>query len=225
MNSNTLKKELTMFKYFMHLVFGFLLTTSVYAQGFGAATLKLSAIYEQLKIEYEGIMSQLEEAKAANSTMNEIYNVSGDIYDEYRFIEDFSTEAQIRMITNDIGGLTGLTGLSETDNEGKFKILRAEISRRFKDDSATEQELLGQISELERLEALKQAKLEEAAAAGAGSMNDKNLNSSIASSNALITAMQISEQQKAIREAMRHNQLANDAKAHEDGFIEFLNAQ
>ncbi len=202
-----------------------LLSSNAGAQDFGASALKLSAIYEQLRKEYVAIMDQLEQAKAANSTMREIYDVSGDIYDEYRFIDDFSTEAQIRMITHDIEGLTGLPGLSETDNEGKFRILRAEISRRFEDEPETEQGLLTQVSELERLEALKQAKLEEAAAAGAGDMNDKNLSSSIASSSALIAATQVAEQQKAVQEAMSRTQRANDARAHEDGFIEFLDSQ
>ncbi len=128
-------------------------------------------------------------------------------------------------MTRDIKGLTGLAGLNDTDDEGKFKILRAEVGRRFKDDPEGLENVNNQISELERLEALKKAKIDEAASAGAGDMNDKNLNASIASSNALIAAMQIAEQQAQLQKQMEMQQRVKDAKAHEDGFIDFLDSQ
>ncbi len=196
------------------------------AQAFtDGSVIKLSEIVLMLKQEYKAILDQLKEAKAANDSMRQIYAISGEMYDEYRFIENFSSDAEIRRITRDIKGLTGLTGLNEADGEGRFRILRNEINRRFKNEDATRSELLNQVSELERLEALKQKKLEEAAEAGAGNMNDKNLNSSIASSNALISAMQIAEQQRKLQEEMRRREMGNSAKAYEDGFIEFLDQQ
>ncbi len=196
-----------------------------YADMFGGDTAYLSKMYAEMLKQYKVLKNQLEEAKATSDTMTEIYEVSGEVYDEYKFIQEFSTENEIRRVTRDIQGLTGLTGLSDTDDEGKFRILRSEINRRFKDDPENLENLNNQISELERLEALKKAKIEEAARAGAGELNDKNLNSSIASSNALIAAMKIAEQQAQLQKQMDQQQNVKDAKAHEDGFIEFLDNQ
>ncbi len=207
------------------VLFLLLVTTSFNASSQATdagSTMKLSAILAQLKEEYKGIMDQLEEAKAASETMTEINKISGEIYEEYKFINDFSIDNEIRMITNDIKGLSGLGGWSETDDEGKFRLLRAEIDRRFEDNPEKKKDLLNQVSEMERLEALKQKKLEEAAQAGNGSMNDKNLNSSIASSNALLSAIALSEEQQKIQDQMKKEGSAQDAKAYEDSFIEFL---
>ena len=192
---------------------------TVYAIG---DTPSIMAVVAELKKQYTQILKQLKEAKAANDTLRSVYDVSGKVYDEYKFVKNFSAEAEVNNIIRDIDGLTGLDDLGETDAEGKFKTLRAEINRRFKKEDKGKEVMLNRVAEMERLELLKKKKLKESAASAGGKLTDKGLQSSMASSNALLAAWEIEKKQKEIRQKMRHVESAQRAKEYEDGFINFL---
>ena len=185
----------------------------------------IMAVVTELKKQYTLIMKQLKEARAASDTLRSVYDVSGKMYDEYKFVKNFSAEAEINNILKDIDGLTGLDELGEVDAEGKFRLLRAEINRRFTSEDQAKEAALNRLSEIERLEKLKQKKLQEAADASGGKLTMKGLQSSMASSNALWTAWEIEKKQKKLRKEMRAAEVAQDAKKYKDGFVEFLEEQ
>ncbi len=195
------------------------LTNTVQAIGEGPS---IMAVVAELKKQYAQILKQLKEAKAANDTLRGVYDVSGKVYNEYKFVKNFNAEAEVNNIIRDVDGLTGLNNLGKTDAEGKFKILRAEINRRFKSEDKNKEVMLNRVQEIERLELLKRKKLKEAAAAAGGKLTDKGLQSSMASSNSLLAAWEIEKKQKEIRKGMGHIETAQKAKKYEDGFIDFL---
>lgn len=193
----------------------------------GAANYKvLSAIYLETKKQYEEAKKHLESLQAANDTLQDINSFSKDLVHEYKFVKNFSLESEIQNIVTDIDNLTMIDELIEhggdMDWTQKLSYINAEVDRRIarrrangEDITDDEEKALkdAYIAMLKNQEA-ERAKLAEAAAASAGKMNDKNLSSSMASSLAILAALELAKKKKEQQDMMaRKEGMAKSDKA------------
>ena len=96
----------------------------------------LSNIYTELKIQYGEMLKQLEEAKAASDTLNDVKTISSDLVKEYKFIQGFSLENEIASIKSDVQGLTLLDNITgDMTTLEKIELMNSELDRRVEADS------------------------------------------------------------------------------------------
>jgi hypothetical protein len=187
----------------------------------------LSAMYAQLQQRYKVAIDQLDSAKKASDAMKKVQNLSQDLVSEYQFITTFSLENEIARIKNDIEGLTMLDNMQGMSMLDKIKVINSEIDRRFsylpKDKQPSEEEknkIKGQYADVAALQSLEAAKRTEALNASAGRLNDKNLASSAASSNALVSALLLAEEQRRLKLKIESEQ---DMRQTDNAFLQYFN--
>lgn len=170
--------------------------------GAGQMTI-LSNIYAELKLQYGEMLKQLQEAKKASESLNDVKNISKDMVKEYKFIQGFSLEAEISNIKSDMQGLTMLDDINgNMTTLQKIEIMNAEMDRRIKDNPNISEKdsdkLKEKYADMIRLKELEDKKRIEAGKASGGQMTDKNLASSNASSNAMIAAALLAEERRRV---------------------------
>lgn len=227
-----MNKGLCVIATLMLVVACFFLPLSAEADLFGGSDsiviVKLSAIYNQLKEYYETNMQILQQAKMQSDNLKKMSQLAQDAKQEYEFVSNFSIQRELRKIKDDIEGLTNLDNLDGKNAEQTFRLLKAEIDRRFRfgtpEEKAKAAELKSQLTAIERLDALQKAKLEEAQTVGTSNQNQKDTLNSVASSCALISAVQLAQEQRRLEEEMaKGDRFHNDQKI-VDNFDEALGA-
>lgn len=163
----------------------------------------LSNIYTELKIQYGEMLKQLQEAKKASESLNDVKNISKDMVKEYKFIQGFSLEAEISNIKSDVQGLTMLDDMNrDMTTLQKIEVMNAEMDRRIEGNpnfSAKDGDKLKEkYASMIMLKELEDKKRVEAGKASAGQMTDKNLAASNASSNAMIAAALLAEERRRV---------------------------
>lgn len=207
----------------MRIIFGLMLmclvNTHVLAWGEGVA------IVTEIRAQTAQVVKQLKEMKSANDSLKEIYETSGKVYEEYKFVRDFSIEGEIRRMRSSIEGVTNLHHLGQASPEGKFRLLRAEIRQRYAEDKNTRDDMLRRVDELERIEQLQKAKLKEAEDAAGGRMTDKNINASNASSAAILAVGELERMKQNAVEKANRRENAEAAIQYDKNYREWLRQQ
>lgn len=193
------------------LIFVFIVSTlnPVSADMFGGTDsvmiAKLSAIYSTLKDYYQSGLKQLAEARAHSEELRKISQFTREAEREYNFVKNFSLERELNSIKDDIDGLSNLDNLDGKGTEEQLRLLRSEIDRRFtctRDRAEKEKyrRLKEHLKNIERLNSLKMAKLDEAKLHNSEGQSEKTSLSSISSSVATLVALEMAEDQNKLEE-------------------------
>jgi len=199
----------------MCILFGFM--TNSFSMSGGDIT--LTKMYATMLKNYKLAKESLETYKESAATLNEIRETSVSLYQEYKFVEEFSLDDELSRVQRDINGLTDLDTFNSLDTEGKFKLLNKELKRRVM-TKKEEQLYRARIAELERLEELKKAKLKDAV--NTSGMNQKNLDASNASSNAIQAALAVMEKEERDKEKLRQQVQASQQLEYEKDFFKLM---
>ena len=193
-------------------VFLALSATSVRADMTGASDAaiiaKLTYVYNVLKEQYANQIELIRQAKIQSENVIKVKEFADTAKKEYDFARNFDLEREIGKIKNDIKGLTLMDNMEGADTERQFDLLSREIDNRFEyDDSETgieaHRRLSSRLASLKRLHELQNTKTEEAEKLARGDMSEKENNASMASSCALIAALELSREQRRIEEEMQ----------------------
>lgn len=198
---------------------------TAHADMFGASDsviiMKLTSIYTALKEYYDSNVQVLAQAKIQSDNLKKLSAWSKELQREYEFVKNFSLEREIENIKDDLDALSNLDNLDGRSPEDQLRMIRNDIDRRFKTSSSKEERerhkhLKSHVETIERLNKIQQAKAEEAKKHATEEQNEKTSMASIASSCALISSLQLSQEQRRAEEV-----LAEDIQKHE---FEKLNA-
>lgn len=210
-----------MFKKLLILIFTILLFVNpVQADMFGASDsvmiMKLTAIYNTLKDYYLNGIELLNQAKAQSNNLKKISQLTKDIEGEYDFVKNFSLERELANIKGDLGDLSNLDNLDGKSTEEQLKLIRRDVDRRFRYSNTKEERdkyanLKSRTEEIERLQKLKDAKAEESKELASKEKTEKEYLASISSSTALISGLQLAEEQRRAEEDLGKDINDNDS--------------
>lgn len=189
-------------------------------------TLQLTKIYAILTTKYSTLLKTLQELKAQNAFLQNMVEKARMMKKEYDFVRNFSVEAVINRVQNDFENLTLLDNLDGRSPEQQFEMMLSEIDRRFDkpndDDEKMKRKLKGKVKELQRLQALLEAKLEEAKTLTENDSNIKSIHNSIATTNCLLLSLEVQRKQKAIIEEAQNINEEKEMKSQVDDFQKAL---
>jgi hypothetical protein len=194
------------------IVFLALSATTVRADMTGASDAaiiaKLTYVYKVLKEQYANQIELIRQAKIQSENVIKVKEYAVQAKKEYDFARNFDLEREIAKIKNDISRLTLLDNADGVDPERQFDLLSREIDRRFEDDDSeagieAHRKLSSRMASLKRLHELQNTKAEEAEKLAKGEMSEKENNASVASSCALIAALELSKEQRRIEQEMQ----------------------
>ncbi len=188
-------------------------------------TLQLTKIYAILTTKYSAVLKTLQELKTQNAFLTDMVDKARLLKKEYDFVRNFSVEAVINRVKNDFENLTLLDNLDGRSPVRQFEMMLTEIDRRFDkpndEDEKIKRKLKGRVKELQRLQALLEAKLEEAKTLTENDSNIKSINNSIATTNCLLLSLEAQRQQ---REILEQVQDINEEKEMESQIDDFEKA-
>ena len=194
----------TVFAVVMSLFFASQAFADVTGAGDSMITLQLTKIYAILTTKYSAVLKTLQELKTQNAFLQNMVDKARMMKKEYDFVRNFRVENVINRVKNDFENLTLLDNLDGRSPEQQFEMMLTEIDRRFDkpndEDEKMKKKLKGRVHELQRLQALLEAKLEEAKKLTKNDNNIKTIHNSIATTNCLLLSLEVQRQQRAILE-------------------------
>jgi len=194
--------------------------------GDAAMTLQLTKIYAILVSKYSAVLKNLQELKTQSAFLTDMVEKGRMLKKEYDFVRNFRVEAVINRVKNDFENLTLLDNLDGQSPEQQFEMMLAEIDRRFEqpndENEKMKRKLKGRVKELQRLQALLEAKLDEAKKLTENNNNIKNINNSIATTNCLLLSLEVQRQQRAILEQAQDINEEKEMKSKVDDFQDAL---
>lgn len=169
---------------------------------------KLTYVYDVLKEQYASTVELIRQAKIQSDNLIKVKDFATTAKREYDFARNFDLEREITGVKNDIAGLSLLDNLEGVDDDRKFDLLMREVNRRFESDDSeaganARRKLSSRLASLKRLNELQTTKAEEAETLARGDMSEKENNASVASSCALLAALELSREQRRIEEDMQ----------------------
>lgn len=186
--------------------------TSVRADMTGASDAaiiaKLTYVYKVLKEQYANQIELIRQAKIQSENVIKVKEFATTAKKEYDFARNFDLERELDKIKNDIGGLTLIDNMEGADAERKFDLLSREVDKRFEDDDSEAgmeayRKLSSRLASLKRFHELQETKAEEAENLARGDMSEKENSASVASSCALLAALELSREKRRIEEEMQ----------------------
>jgi len=194
--------------------------------GDAAMTLQLTKIYAILVSKYSAVLKNLQELKTQSAFLTDMVEKGRMLKKEYDFVRNFRVEAVINRVKNDFENLTLLDNLDGQSPEQQFEMMLTEIDRRFEqpndENEKMKRKLKGRVKELQRLQALLEAKLDEAKKLTENNNNIKNINNSIATTNCLLLSLEVQRQQRAILEQAQDINEEKEMKSKVDDFQDAL---
>lgn len=189
--------------------------------------IKLTSIYNAIKEYYDNGVELLAQAKAQSETLQTISTMTKEIEEEYDFVKNFSLENELNTIVADLQGLSNLDNLEGHSTEEQLKLIRNDIDRRFKSSTTTAErthyrELKSRLEEVERLSEIQAAKSDEAKKCQSEEMNEKSALASIASSCALMSSLQLAQEQRRAEGDLADAIKENAYEGLDDDFIQAL---
>jgi len=192
--------------------------------GDAAMTLQLTKIYAILVSKYSAVLKNLQELKTQSAFLTDMVEKGRMLKKEYDFVRNFRVEAVINRVKNDFENLTLLDNLDGQSPEQQFEMMLTEIDRRFEqpndENEKMKRKLKGRVKEL--LQALLEAKLDEAKKLTENNNNIKNINNSIATTNCLLLSLEVQRQQRAILEQAQDINEEKEMKSKVDDFQDAL---
>lgn len=205
--------------------------STVHADMFGGSdsviVVKLTGIYNTMKETYENSMQVLNEAKAQSDNLRKISQLTKELEAEYHFVKNFSIERELQNIVDDLGGLSNLDNLDGRSTVDQLRLIRSDIDRRFKNSSSQQERekyarLKSRVKEIERLNQIQKTKADEAKIHATEEQNEKTSLASIASSCALISSLQLAQEQRRAEEDLAIDILKQESEALDGEFNKAL---
>jgi len=194
--------------------------------GDAAITLQLTKIYAILTSKYAEALKRLQELKTQSAFLTDMVDKARMLKKEYDFVRNFRVEAVINRVKNDFENLTLLDNLDGRSPEQQFEMMLTEIDRRFDkpndEDEKMKRKLKGRVRELQRLQALLEAKLDEAKTLTENDNNIKSIHNSIATTNCLLLSLEAQRQQRAILEQVQDINEEKERQSNVDDFQKAL---
>lgn len=213
------------------LVFGLINKPCLYADMTGSGDMaivaKLSAIYKAIKDQYEGTVALLRETKIQSENLKTIQATAKAVKGEMDFLKNLDLERELKAIEGDIQGLTLLDDIDGKNTDRQFDMMMRELDRRFEGQTSeasrdTKRKIASKLNSLKRFSELQKTKNKEAAEFASGSMSEKEAITSIASSNALLAALELAKEQRRIEQAMENTDELHERKKVHKAYTEAI---
>jgi len=200
------------------LIFTLFLSYSNMVFAYGE-NLTLVKILASIKTQIQTLKKTYDTAKTSSDILSDLKDTSKAIYEEYKFIDDFSIDRELANILGDFDSLRSLDSFDKLSTEGKYRFIQRQLDQRVM--SEKESALYSaRINELKRLEELRLVKLQEAK--NVGQMNDKTLKASAASSGAIMSALALMEKEEKERERLAEQVGVSQKMEYEKDFFSLM---
>lgn len=187
---------------------------------------QLVKILANAKEQLQELRKMLDEAKIANDELIAINEVSKQMYEDIKYIQNYSLDSEIRALKRSADNMLILDNWDQSNGEGKYLLLRRQINQRISpEDHEDSQALLARLNEIERIEALRLKLLDQAAAASSGQINTGTAQTSAAVTSSLLAARALEEQRKSEMERLQREYRALQEYQNDEDFISWLSSQ
>jgi hypothetical protein len=188
---------------------------------------KLTYVYNVLKDQYANQIELIRQAKIQSESVVKVKEFAVTAKREYEFSRNFDLERELAQIQDDIAGLSLLDNMDGADPQRLFDLLMREIDNRFEDDDseagrAARRKLTSHLASIKRLNELQDTKAEEAQELAAGEMSEKESGASVASSCALMAALELSREQRRIEQEMQDIDEQREKERLDDAYRDVL---